>query len=86
MTDFPTEHDLKKLEPEVTDETVLDFGCHKGKKLRDIPDKYLDWLFGEKWFSEKYPKIHEYLEDRLENYDSRDDEDWLDENDYHGDQ
>lgn len=79
--DYPTAKDLKKLEPEVTDETILPFGCHKGEKLGDIHNRYLSWLFAEKWFSEKYPKIHEYLEDRLEDYDPE-----LDENDYHGDQ
>lgn len=29
------------------------FGKHKGKRLADIPDTYLDWLIGEGWFIER---------------------------------
>jgi uncharacterized protein (DUF3820 family) len=33
--------------PEYTDETLMPFGQHKGKKLIDVPAKYLLWLEGE---------------------------------------
>lgn len=26
------------------------FGKHRGKDLAEIPDTYLDWIIGEKWF------------------------------------
>jgi len=38
----------------------LPFGKHKGRHLMDVADDdllYLDWLNGEAWFLERYPRL-----------------------------
>ena len=37
------------------------FGKHKGKRLAEIPDTYLDWLIGAGWFIER-PGNREWIE------------------------
>lgn len=29
---------------------ILNFGKHRGRDVAEVPDTYLDWLMGEKWF------------------------------------
>lgn len=33
---------------------VLPFGDFNGEDIEDVPDTYLTWLKGEKWFREKF--------------------------------
>lgn len=48
-----------------TDETIMPFGQHKGRKLANVPAGYLLWLFDNNKL-ENNPDIKEYIE---ENYD-----------------
>ena len=44
-----------------TDDDIMLFGSHKGKKMRDVPARYLDWLRDQAWLS-KWPRIKAYIE------------------------
>lgn len=48
--------------PQFTDESLMPFGQHKGKKLVDVPAKDLIWLYE----NEKSGKITEYIKENLE--------------------
>jgi uncharacterized protein (DUF3820 family) len=41
---------------------ILQFGCHKGKHISDVPTSYLDWLLGEGWV---YPELKDQIERHL---------------------
>lgn len=45
----------------LTDEDPFSFGAHKGKKMKDVPASYLDWLRGQKWLSD-WPQVADYIE------------------------
>ena len=55
---------------EYTDESIMPFGKHKGKKLIDVPDEYLLWLYNEmiqKPEGQRYPNgLFKYLEENLD--------------------
>jgi len=41
----------------------MPFGIHKGKKLIDVPGKYLLWLYNE---GNCFGEFQDYLEDNIE--------------------
>lgn len=45
---------------ELTDDSIMKFGEHKGKKLANVPEHYLIW-----WYKENLPLI-EYIEDSID--------------------
>lgn len=47
----------------INDDTVIWFGKHatEGKKLKDVPDSYFIWLYGQDWFEDKYPELYDYV-------------------------
>lgn len=47
----------------ITDESIMPFGKHKGKKMIDVPDEYLLWLLQE---GNTYGEMLEYLKDNEE--------------------
>jgi uncharacterized protein (DUF3820 family) len=47
----------------ITDESIMPFGKHKGKKMIDVPDEYLLWLLQE---GNTYGEMLEYLQDNEE--------------------
>lgn len=50
-----------------TDDTVIPWGAHKGKKLKDLDASYLLWLYEQPWIKD-WPGLHLYLkahEDQL---------------------
>lgn len=47
----------------ITDESIMPFGKHKGKKMVDVPDDYLLWLLQE---GNTYGEMLEYLQDNEE--------------------
>ena len=48
----------------LTDESEIEFGAHKGKKLKDVPIHYLIWLKDQ---IEEKSKLHWTLIDKLLN-------------------
>jgi len=43
-----------------TDETIMPFGAHKGKKLANVPANYLIWMYENKRL---FPYLEEYVKD-----------------------
>ena len=41
------------------------FGKFKGKDIENIPDSYLEWVKGEKWFQTREPKLYENIKKEL---------------------
>lgn len=50
-----------------TDNTIMKFGAHKGKKLGNVPDKYLLWWYTENKSNVNHP-LHKYI---VESFDER---------------
>ena len=43
------------------DSDRMPFGQHKGKRLDEVPAKYLDWLSGEDWLDKTWPALAAYI-------------------------
>ena len=54
------DHDPEKA---LTDESLMPFGLHKGKKMMDVPGKYFGWIAEQPWAS-KWPRVMEYIKSR----------------------
>lgn len=50
----------------LTDNDTFPFGVHKGKKLANVPEEYLRWLYQQPWVKGKMMK---YIEDNILQYD-----------------
>ena len=50
----------------------IQFGAHKGKDIEDVPDRYLKWLIGEKWFQDKFPTLWDNIKKELKYRDQFD--------------
>jgi len=48
-----------------TDDSIMPFGMHSGKKMKDVPDSYLLWLYHEKSINDS--RVKQYIEDNLDN-------------------
>lgn len=46
---------------EMTDDSLMPFGKHKGKKLGDVPASYLLWLYDQEGFVTKNPDLSGYI-------------------------
>jgi len=55
-----------RLESPLGDNDLMSFGKHKGKRMKDVPGKYLCWLLEQDWFEEKWPNIHAYIVNNIE--------------------
>jgi uncharacterized protein (DUF3820 family) len=44
------------------DDTVMPFGEHEGKRLAEVPDDYLFWLWDQTWVKAKFPGLYLYVE------------------------
>lgn len=49
----------------MNDESIMPFGIHKDKKLKDVPDEYLLWLYGE-IDPNRHPELAAYLKDNID--------------------
>lgn len=49
--------------PTYTDDTIISFGLHKGKKLSDVPDSYLLFLYES---GKAFGDLKAYIIDNLE--------------------
>ncbi|PPL04962.1 Putative quorum-sensing-regulated virulence factor [Parapedobacter indicus] len=47
----------------MTDASLMPFGIHKGKRLIDVPAKYLIWLYDENKCS---GALKDYIEDNMD--------------------
>lgn len=47
----------------LTDESIIQFGAHKGKKLANVPAHYLLWMYDQHWCNKDYKK---YIEDNMD--------------------
>lgn len=59
----------------MNDDSIIDFGKHNGKKLRDVPASYLLWALDTEWVRKSKPKLIEYIrenKDALEKESSED--------------
>lgn len=45
----------------LTDESEMPFGKHKGEKMKDVPAKYLLWLWDNGVWQEKGRDLHNYI-------------------------
>ena len=75
--DTPTAKDLDKAS--FTDDSIMPFGKFRGKKMHQLEDDYLYWLFNEPWLSSSFPAIYDYCEARLEGYSEESKEDYYEE-------
>ena len=48
----------------ITDNFLISFGKHKGKRIGDVPASYLIWFYEQDW-AEKWPDVYSYCK---ENY------------------
>lgn len=48
-----------------TDESIMPFGAHKGKKMANIPADYLVYIYDNFSFS-YYPEVKKYIKDNLD--------------------
>ncbi len=50
----------KKPRKKVTDDSLMEWGEHKNKRMQDVPPDYLLWLFRQDWIRQ-WPDMHDYL-------------------------
>jgi len=43
------------------DYNAMPFGAHKGRKMKDIPDGYLVWLYSQDWLKGRFPAVYDYI-------------------------
>lgn len=48
-----------------SDEDLMPFGKHKGRKLEDVPASYLLWLWDEGWHARASEPLGAYIADCL---------------------
>mgnify|MGYP000924753839 CR=1 FL=1 len=49
----------------LTDESLMPYGPHQGKPMKDVPAKYLIWCW-EKYGEWSFPEVKVYIEENLE--------------------
>ena len=47
----------------MNDKDLMLFGEHKGKKMANVPAKYLIWLSGHKWIKDD---LKQYIKDNMD--------------------
>lgn len=47
----------------LTDESIMPFGVHKGKKMANVPAHYLNWLYEN---NKCYGEVKQYIKDNLD--------------------
>jgi uncharacterized protein (DUF3820 family) len=55
------------MEKIFTDDTIMYFGEHKGKKLANLPDSYCRFLLSQDWIK-KHESLYEYLLDNEDTF------------------
>ena len=50
----------------LTDQSIMTFGAHKGKKLIDTPGSYLLWIKHNIKPNSSNTDLHEYINDNLQ--------------------
>jgi len=44
----------------LTDSSLMPFGKYKGRKMKEVPASYLDWLHRQAWI-EDWPLVLDYI-------------------------
>ena len=47
----------------IEDTDIMPFGEHKGKKMANVPAKYLIWLYEQSWLDKRYK---DYIKDNMD--------------------
>lgn len=55
---------LPQTDLEITDDTPMPFGKHKGKPMGEVPTNYLDWLARQDDFADNRPEMFAYIQKR----------------------
>jgi uncharacterized protein (DUF3820 family) len=50
----------------LTDESEMPFGAHKGKRMVDVPTGYLHWLWSNGKKNEPNDKVHKYIKENMD--------------------
>ena len=50
-----------KTQKRLEDNDLMPFGKHKGKKMKDVPARYLLWIYDQPWSLQKYPQVDAYI-------------------------
>ncbi len=53
---------LKRKDIKMNDDSIMPFGIHKGKKMANVPDEYLLYLYEN---SQIYGELKEYIKENL---------------------
>ena len=64
----PGEH--KRPEAEMTDESQMKFGKHKGKMLKDVPASYFLWLWDNGLYAKTGDPLHHYMKEALSTFET----------------
>jgi len=48
------------------DNSLMSFGKHRGKKLKNVPASYFLWLYEQEWADEQYHELLDYIENNLD--------------------
>lgn len=46
------------------DDDLFPFGSHKGKKFKELPDRYIKWLSEQSWL-DKWPTVGPYVKEKM---------------------
>lgn len=44
----------------------ITFGKHRGRRVRNVPADYLLWIYDQRWFQDKFPVLHKYIDQERE--------------------
>ena len=47
------------------EDVPLPFGKHKGELVADIPNSYLEWLSGQEFVEDKFPKLFDIVNQEI---------------------
>lgn len=48
-------------QPKLKDFDLMLWGKHKGKRMDELSNSYMLWLFHQPWLEEEYPAVLEYI-------------------------
>ena len=55
----------------MSDDDIMPFGAHRGKKMKNVPASYLHWFYHE---GNGFPEVRQYIKDNMEAIKDEDDD------------